>query len=393
MTSSTGRAASFARSGTRSAHTDRRPVTAPRIGRVDELLGRPVSMRAFALLRVLVSPIVLLHLRPLLEDASDGRIYRDHFFEPYASWYPELPRGVYVALLWVAAIAAVAMFVGFRARAATITVWAIVTYDLFLSTTNFHNNRAYLVLVLAALAVTPCDRELSLDAWIARRRGAPVRPTSSPGWPLWLLRFEAATVYGASGLSKLLDPGWFSGEVTWDRLVRTRDKLEASVLPDWSIDLLTNRSFNTVSAKFVIATELFIAAGLWSRRTRYAAVWVAVCFHIAIQLSASVEVFSYLAIAALVIWCVPSTRDRTLVLDPDRHRGVRTAVGALDWLARFRIVDGPAGSPVTLVDRDGQRLAGGHAVVVTLSRLPAVAWFALPAAAIGRLTRRRSPTQ
>lgn len=372
--------------------TSEQPAVEPGIGRVDELLGRPVSMRAFALLRILVAPIVLLHLRPLLEDAANGRIYRDHFFEPYASWYPELPRGVYVGLLWLAAIAAVAMFVGLRARAATITVWAIVTYDLFLSTTNFHNNRAYLVLVLAALAVTPCDRELSLDAWLARRRGRSPR-TTSPGWPLWLLRFEAATVYGASGLSKLLDPGWFSGEVTWDRLVRTRDRLEASVLPEWSIDLLTNRSFNTVSAKFVIATELFIAAGLWSRRTRYAAVWVAVCFHVAIQLSASVEVFSYLAIVALVIWCVPSTHDRTLIVDPDRHRGFVAGVRGLDWLARFRIEAAPPGTALTLVDRDGTLLTGRRAMVVALSRLPVVAWFALPVVAVGHLTRRRRPTQ
>lgn len=346
-----------------------------------------------ALLRVLVAPIVLLHLRPLLSDAWDGRTYRDHFHEPYASWYPTLPRDLYVALLWVAALAAVAMFVGIRGRAAAVVVWAVVTYDLFLSTTNFHNNRAYLVLVLAALAVAPCDRELSLDAWLARRRGAPARPTEAPGWPLWLLRFEAATVYGASGLSKLVDPDWFGGTVTWDRLVRTRDELEASALPAWSIDLLTDRSFNTVAAKFVIATELFIALGLWSRRTRYAAVWVAVCFHVAIQLSASVEVFSYLAVAALVIWAVPSTRDRTLVVDPARHGVLLAVVRGLDWLARFRIDHGGAGSPVRLVDRDGSAIAGRPAVAKAMSRVPVVAWFALPVVAAGRLTRRRSPPQ
>ena len=62
-------------------------------------------------------------------------------------------------------------------------------------------------------------------------------------------------------------------------------------------------------------TELFIAVGLWFRRTRYAAVWIAVCFHVAIEVSAQVQVFSFLAIAALVIWAVPSTRDRNLRLD------------------------------------------------------------------------------
>ena len=59
---------------------------------LDEALGRRVSMRALALLRVLVGPVVLLHLRPFLADGAAGRIYRDTFHEPYAAWYPELPR-------------------------------------------------------------------------------------------------------------------------------------------------------------------------------------------------------------------------------------------------------------------------------------------------------------
>jgi len=87
-----------------------RPPAAVRgaLGRFDELLGRAVSMRSLALLRVLVGPIVLLHLRPFLADALDGRIYRDVFYEPYAAWYPELPRAVYIGLLWLGAVAAVA---------------------------------------------------------------------------------------------------------------------------------------------------------------------------------------------------------------------------------------------------------------------------------------------
>ena len=62
------------------------------IAHIDDLLGRPVSMRALALVRVLAGPVVLLHLRPFLSDAAHGHIYRDEFHEPYAAWYPELPR-------------------------------------------------------------------------------------------------------------------------------------------------------------------------------------------------------------------------------------------------------------------------------------------------------------
>jgi uncharacterized membrane protein YphA (DoxX/SURF4 family) len=359
------------------------------VARFDALLGRPVSMRALALLRVLAGPVVLLHLRPFLSDAFDGRIYGDAFYEPYAAWYPEAPRALYVGLLVLAAVAAVAMSIGFLTRLATATTFAIVSYNLFLSTTHFHNNRAYLVIVLGLLTVAPCGRELSVDAWIRRRRGRPALDFEAPAWPLWLLRFECAAIYGASGLSKLLDPDWFGGTVTWQRVVRVRDELD--LLPNWVVSVLTDRAFHTGAAKFIVLTELAIAAGLWSRRTRYAAVWVAVVFHLSIEASASVQVFSFLAIAVLVIWAVPATRDRVLRLDSTdpRHRRLGAVVLALDWLARFRVEPAAPGSALEVVDRDGSMIRGAPAAAFALSRLPLTAWFALPALLLPAVRRGR----
>jgi hypothetical protein len=342
---------------------------------------------------VLAGPAVLLHLQPFLSDALDGRTYRDAFYEPYAAWYPELPDALYIGLLGLGVVAAVAMSLGLFTRLATATAFAVVAYNLFLSTTHFHNNRAYLVIVLGLLAVAPCGRELSLDAWLRRRRGRPPLDTYAPGWPLWLLRFECAAVYGASGLSKLLDPDWFGGTVTWQRVERARDQLEAWPLPDWTVSLLTNRSFHTGAAKLIVLTELFIAIGLWRRGTRYAAVWVAVCFHLSIEGSASVQVFSYLAIAVLVIWAVPSTRDRELRIDQTAagQRRLAALVRALDWLARFRIENASPGTRLELVDRDGTRISGRPAVAFALSRLPLTAWFALPTLLLPAVRRARRP--
>jgi uncharacterized membrane protein YphA (DoxX/SURF4 family) len=361
---------------------------------LDELLGRSVSMRALALLRALAGPAVLLSLWPFLSDALDGRIYSDSFYEPYASWYPELPRAIYVGLLFLAAPAAVAMALGLLTRFATGLVLAIYAYNLFLSTTHFHNNRAYLLIVLGVLAVAPCGRELSLDAWLRRRRGRPPLATEAPGWPLWLLRFECSIVYGASGLSKLLDPDWFGGTVSWQRTVQSRGNLESWHFPGWAIDVLTNRGFHTGAAKVIVLTELSIAAGLWSRRTRYVAVWVAVVFHVAIQASASVQVFSYLAISVLVIWAVPSTRDRVLHLDTAAagQRRLAQTVRWLDWLGRFRVEQTAPGAPPELVDRDGRHVTGAPAVAFALSRLPLTAWFALPTLLVWRRPRARIRT-
>jgi hypothetical protein len=157
------------------------------------------------------------------------------------------------------------------------------------------------------------------------------------------------------------------------------------------VSLLTDRGFHTGAAKLIVLTELFIAVGLWSRRTRYAAVWVAVVFHLTIEASASVQVFSYLAIAVLVVWAVPSTRDRVLRIDPSAtwQQRLGALVRALDWLARFRVEPAPSGSPVELVDRDGRTLRGTPAVALALSRLPLTAWFALPALLLPAVRRDR----
>jgi hypothetical protein len=363
--------------GMNAAAVSARPQARGLTGRVDELLGRPVSLRALDLLRRLAGVVVLLHLQPFLADALDGHVYSDAFYEPYASWYPELPTALYIALLCLGAAAAVSMCLGLLSRAATAVAFAVVTYNVFLSTTHFHNNRAYLVVVLGLLTAAPAGRALA------------------PAWPLWLLRFECAVVYGASGLSKLLDPDWFGGTVTWQRVMHNRAHLHDWSLPDWAISLLTNRSFHTGAAKLIVLTELSIAIGLWSRRTRYAAIWVAVVFHLTIQASASVQVFSILAIAVLVVWAVPSTRDRVLRIDPadERQRRWATVVRALDWLARFRVEPGPPGSAIEITDRDGYRLHGAPAVALALSRLPLTAWFALPTLLLPAVRRARRPAR
>jgi hypothetical protein len=105
-------------------------------------------------------------------------------------------------------------------------------------------------------------------------------------------------------------------------------------------------------------------------------VWLAVCFHVSIEMTASVGVFSYLAIAMLLVWAVPRTHDRVLQVDPARHAGFAAVVPALDWLARFEVVHTPG--PVTVVHRDGSVRVGAAAVVYGFSRCPLTAWLALP---------------
>lgn len=184
------------------------------IERLDRFLAKPVSMRSVGIVRILVGWVAYQHLKPVVVQALHGHTYQDHFYHPYVSWYPELPEKGFAVLLVLGTAAAVAMSIGLWSQITTKVTFGVVAYNLFLSTTEMHNNRAYLFIVLGLLALAPCGRYFSVDAMLRKLRNKPPFEANSTAWPLWLLRFECSAVYAASGMSKLLDPDWFGGTVT-----------------------------------------------------------------------------------------------------------------------------------------------------------------------------------
>lgn len=275
------------------------------LARFDELLGRMVSIRSRALVRSLVGLIAVAHLWPIARSAWRGDTFHGRFHQPYLDIVAELKAGPYTALITIGVVAAFGMCLGIATRWSTAITFVVVALHLLVSTTHVHNNRAYLVSVLALLAVTPTAGAYSIDAWWRDRGGRPPAPIESPAWTLWMLRFVCSTVYAASGISKLLDPDWFGGTVTWGRVVLQEATVRASVLPDIVVDVLVDRSFHSVAAKGIVLTELFIAGGLWWSRTRRWAIAAAVVFHVMIELSAEVQLFSWLALAVLIVWADP----------------------------------------------------------------------------------------
>ncbi|MFP5320956.1 MAG: HTTM domain-containing protein [Acidimicrobiia bacterium] len=350
---------------------------------LDDVFDRPGSVRTLALLRLVLGPVVLVHLWPFLAMTSGGRTYRDTFFEPWWGFAPVPPGWVQVVLVWTGAVAAVALAAGWRTRLVGPLTWLCVAGNLFLSQHHFRHNRAFLLFLLGAVALADSGRVLSVDSLRRRLAGRPVDDRATL-WPLWLLRALAASVYLASGISKLVDRDWVGGLVLWDRAVRhqhlVHDRLP-DLLADPVVDLVTARWVHAITSPIAVAMELFIGLGLWFGRTRLAAIWTAVFFHVSIELSASVEVFSLAAIAALVIWAEPSTRDRVVVTHDGRW------IRRLDWLARFDVREVP-GAPLAVTDRDGTVRTGDGAAWLVRSRLPLLFPFVAPAHAVRSVRRR-----
>lgn len=353
---------------------------------VDDVFDRPGSVRSLAVLRIVIGPVVLVHLAPFLADSLRGITYLDRFHSPWFAFVPEVPGVVQVVAVWTGAVAAIGLALGWRTRLVAPVTFLCVAGNFFLSQTHFRHNRAFLLFLLGALALADSGRVLSLDARRHRRRIGTSRSDLATIWPLWLLRAVASSVYLASGFSKLIDPDWVGGLVLWDRAVRyqelMRDRLPAGPVADFAVEVVTTRWVHAITSPAAVAMELFIGIGLWFARTRLAAVWVAIMFHLSIEVAAAVEVFSLAAIAALVIWAVPTTRDRVVVIDDGRW------IRRFDWLARFDVHDVP-GADLAVQDRDGRVLIGTQARHLVGTRLPASFFFVAPVAAAATLRGRK----
>lgn len=355
------------------------------------LFDETASVRALALLRILVGPITIVHLWSFVEMAEPGRYFAERFYVPFTEHWPVLSVGGYRAVLLVGLVSAVLMSAGIATRLASATTLAVVAFNLFSNQLFFHHNRAFLLTILFGLTLLPAGRVLSVDGWLARAAGRPLRD-DAPMWRLVLFRVLACTPYLASGFSKLIDPAWWSGLVMQDRIARYRHVAEAKGVPAWLIDPVATPEFNAVMWKLVVLTELFVGIGYWFPRTRVAAMFMALGFHTLIEITSTVSVFSYLGIAATLIWVTPRTRDRVLWLRTDRAAGRRLErlVRALDWLARFDVRESREGPTVKLRDREGTVLEGSPARRLVLSRLPPLMPFVTPLLLLDMRPRERA---
>ena len=189
---------------------------------------------------------------------------------------------------------------GARARDALLASSLLGTYVLLCDRLEFHHNRWALFCYSALLAFAPCDRSFRL--------GTIPGPRMGPLWAVRLARLQVSIIYLASGGSKLLDPDWRSGQVLLERfhLYGQREHVSETL---WGLIELGSRPGVTgVLAALAIATELFLAVGLWPRRTRVFALCWGILFHLTIEATSSVEGFTWLTLAVYALFLTPDMR-------------------------------------------------------------------------------------
>jgi hypothetical protein len=214
-------------------------------------------------------------------------------------------------------------------------------------------------------------------------------------WASRLAQLQVSIVYLASGGSKLLDPDWRDGIVIGDRFARYGFQALERGVPASLVSFLSLPSSTSAIAKAAIATELFLALGLWMKRTRVFALWWGVMFHLAIEVTSQVETFTWLTLAMYALFATPDVGARQLFFDPSRAKGVVLArlVVWSDWLARFRVRPWEPdslrrGHVIVVVRRDGSRATGVRALAMVARCIPVLFPLWAPLAFVASLTER-----
>ncbi len=298
-------------------------------------------------------------------------------------------RLVYSIIVAVELLLAILVTIGLRPRPALFAATLLGGYVILCDRVQYHHNRYALLCFALLLAFSPCDRAHVIT-------GTPLVVGARVG-PLWaqrLAQLQLSIVYLASGGSKLLDPDWRDGLVIGDRFLRYGHQAIERGVPQAIVDFMSRPLVTSGLAKIAIATELLLVIAMWQRRTRVFALWWGVMFHLTIEVTSRVEIFTLLTLAIYVLFATPDYRARKFFYDRSRPMAKITArvVTLLDWLSRFEIKAWEpdalrTGHSIVIVRRDGSKATGIRALAMIARCVPALFPLWLPLAIVASFTR------
>lgn len=337
--------------------------------------------------RIAIGIFLFLHALRGAQTLTTVGYFGDYFHAPFLPEKWLASRFVYTLIVAVELAMALLVTIGVRARMALFLATMLGAYVLLCDRVQFHHNRWALLCFGFLLAFTPCDRAHVIT-------GAPAGPgRSGPLWAQRLVQLQLSIIYVASGGSKLLDPDWRDGLVIGDRFARYGHQAIERGVPQAVVDFMSRPMVTSGLSKAAIATELLLAIGLWRKRTRVFALWWGTMFHLTIEVTSKVEIFTWLSLTIYALFATPDYRARKLFFDGSRPTAklVARAVTLLDWLSRFEIkswkADGVGGHSIVIVRRDGTKATGIRALAMIARCVPLLFPLWLPLAVVASFTK------
>jgi hypothetical protein len=207
--------------------------------------------------------------------------------------------GLYLLLL----VSALAFAAGAWSRLSGVAT--LVLHILFYARNSFVYEGSWAEFVNAPLLYVICSgagRHLSVDALLARRRGAPAAAWLGPGWPLRLMQIHVTCMYVAAGWSRLDKETWLLGELVF---VALSGATHSKLVIDWR-PFLPILKLGTWAA---LALEVTAPVMLWVRPLRRLWALGLVGLHLVLELLTNVGWWQAVMIAGLLSFLLPWRRD------------------------------------------------------------------------------------
>lgn len=193
------------------------PVPASWWDKVEQFFFAPERPVGVALVRITIGLVLLI---PTLHRVFRVREFYSSDGAPSPIWnnygqpgflpIPNAPMaaGLYALLI----LFLVTTCIGWRTRMSLALAAVLTAYlgmlDVISTITKYTVVSTH---VLALLAMSDCGNLWSVDAWLARRRGTPLR-IDCPAWPRRLIQILIGVVYLGATMTKIHTPAFFTGD-------------------------------------------------------------------------------------------------------------------------------------------------------------------------------------
>ena len=205
-----------------------------------------------------------------------------------------LPTPYLIGLALLMIIGSIGIMSGYRFKYACLAFTLPYSYIFLVRLNNFNNHYYLIILIGLLLLVTDADKKISLSSTDS--------PSSLiPKWQLDILQFQVIIPYIFSGLHKLLNSDWRSGNALLNQV------MEYSFFPR----LISPLTQSMIASNIGALIDLCIAPLLIFKKTRPLATITLILFHITNKwilysglssLSSSIGVFPILGIISIVVF-------------------------------------------------------------------------------------------
>jgi hypothetical protein len=287
----------------------------------------PQSTSTLGLLRICYATLVVAWALSLAPDlgafyAGDAMALAPEALRPpwSAVWTVGEPQAVAI-LCWIGlVIGAVALGLGWHARLASVLVVTTMTALHLRNPLILNSGDTLLRLVGIYIMLAPSGAAISLDQWRRSRNFWQVAARTP--WALRLVQLQLTVMYLSTVLAKLVSGSWLAGTAMWSvwhlEELHRLNMVPVALSAPWIVPVV---SVGTV------VVEISLGLLVWSRRLRPWVLLIGVLFHLAIEATMLVGLFSWLVVVTYIAFIPPEVGDRVVAVLRDRVRARAVSAG------------------------------------------------------------------